>query len=416
MDPDRFTTMRPGELVKISTPEGPEWAFVPKPLPMGFRIADRHRDLLGDAREQLGTLNGIGQSLPDPRLLIRPLQHSEALRSSSLEGTDVIAEQMLLYALAPKEPAAETNEENAWREVFNHDRALLRGYEGLKTIPLCTRLINDMHRALLTGVRDARGLDKRPGELRDRQVFIGSDHRFVPPPPARLQPLLDDLERYLNAADAGVNPLIRAYMAHYQFETIHPYLDGNGRIGRVLLSLCTYKWHGHLMPWLYMSAFFDRYKDEYVDHLFRVSTHGDWDSWLEFCLRGTISQCKDASLRCTRLNLLRRHFHKQAQSLSSRAHVLVDKLFEHPVFRVRDAMAWCRTTRPTAQKDAEALVEAGIVKHLAGRAPRTYFAPEIMSIAYSELVERLAAEQASKTSGADPVQPQPRPQTPPATA
>ena len=309
MDATRFGKGKTGQLVRIDLVEGRDWAFIPDPLPRKWEIptAELH-GLLGDAREKLGTLNGIGQTLLSPMLLLRPLQQREAIRSSSLEGTHVHALDLLRYERNPVDPVSEQDQRNAWKEVHNYNSALQEGVTLLSTLPLCGRLARNLHRTLLTGVR---GTDKRPGDFRDRPVHIGSDRRFIPPPVKEVVDLMSGLERFLNDADSDINPLVRAYMAHYQFEAIHPFLDGNGRIGRVLLALSIYLWHGHARPWLYMSAFFDRYKDEYIDNLFRVSTHGDWERWIEYCLRGTIAQCDDTIRRCKQLQDLRSEIHEK---------------------------------------------------------------------------------------------------------
>lgn len=383
MDATRFTTEMSGRLVRIELPQGKDWAFVPNPLPREWEVPSRElHDLLGDAREMLGTLNGIGQTLLNPFLLLRPLQQREAIRSSSLEGTHVHALDLLQYEKDPAEPTSEQDERNAWKEVWNYNVALQRAVADLAQLPLCNRLIQQAHSNLLAGVR---GLDKRPGAFRDRQVHVGSDRRFVPPPSREIPELMADLERFLNANDSRINPLIRSYMAHYQFEAIHPFLDGNGRIGRVLLALCTYTWHHHTHPWLYMSAYFDRYKDEYIDNLFRVSTHGDWSRWIDFCLRGTVVQCEDTIRRCQEMSNLRIALHARADNASPRMHQIIDSLFEKgPVLTVRDVMNLCSVSRPTAQKEIGLLVEQGVAQHLAGKAPRKYFVPSILDIAYSE--------------------------------
>ncbi|MCA9315253.1 MAG: Fic family protein [Planctomycetes bacterium] len=388
MDASRFTEQRSGKLVPIDLPDGRDWAFVPAPLPAAWRLPEHLQELLGDAREQLGTLNGIGQALSNPMLLFTPLQQREAVRSSSLEGTHVHPMELLQYQLDPQEPNSEEDKRNSWREVSNHSDALLHGYARLTMLPLCGRLIREMHARLLSKVR---GLDKRPGEYRKRLVQIGSNRRFVPPPPEHVEPLMKDLEGFLNADNPALNPLIRAYMAHYQFEAIHPFLDGNGRIGRVLLSLCTFHWHRHERPWLYMSAFFDRFKDEYVDNLFRVSTHGDWNTWIEFCLRGTVQQCADAIARCRRLVSLRDEYWSHTAD-APRLRVISGKAIDHPVFRVTDVASWCNVTRPTAQRDIDKLVQRGIARQLEDQYPKTYYLPEVLRVAYADELDEFEGD------------------------
>ena len=202
---------------------------------------------------------------------------------------------------------------------------------------------------------------------------------------------MKDLEGFLNADNPALNPLIRAYMAHYQFEAIHPFLDGNGRIGRVLLSLCTFHWHRHERPWLYMSAFFDRFKDEYVDNLFRVSTHGDWNTWIEFCLRGTVQQCADAIARCRRLVSLRDEYWSHTAD-APRLRVISGKAIDHPVFRVTDVASWCNVTRPTAQRDIDKLVQRGIARQLEDQYPKTYYLPEVLRVAYADELDEFEGD------------------------
>ena len=193
-----------------------------------------------------------------------------------------------------------------------------------------------------------------------------------------------DLETYFHDHGDKYDPLVLSYLVHYQFEAIHPFLDGNGRVGRALLSLTTYSWSRLHLPWLYMSAYFERYKDEYIDNLFRVSTHGDWDKWIEFCLRGTVVQCRDALRRCNKLDDLREYMHQKADSLSPRMHVLIEKMFVTPAFQASHVAEWGASSMPTARADIQRLIKAGFVNHLQGERPRIYFARPIFDVAHSE--------------------------------
>jgi Fic family protein len=250
----------------------------------------------------------------------------------------------------------------------------------LDTLPLSLRLIREMHRELLTGVR---GRDRAPGEFRRTQVQIGSDRRYVPPPAQELMSCLDDFEKFLNEAD-GIDPLIRSYLAHYQFEAIHPFIDGNGRVGRALLSLCVYNWSGLSHPWLYVSPFFDRHKDEYIDSLFAVSTDGSWNRWLGLCLRATIDVCRDAIRRCDQLVKLRAEYHAKADKHSGRMHALIDQLFSNPFVRVTDVRSRLDVTYPTAKSDIDKLIELEILIPLNNARPKTFFCPAIFDAAYQE--------------------------------
>lgn len=379
MDRDKFTPEMTGRLVSVSVGM-PDWAFLPAPLPRKWHISYDLWPVLASAREELARLDGIGRTLPDPELLLRPLQSREAIRSSSLEGTYASAEELLLFELAPAETTTPSDRTNDWREVANYAAALRRGTILLQSLPLSLRVIREMHAVLLTGVR---GRDRAPGEFRRTQVHLGSDRRYIPPPPNELAGCLDDFEKFLNQAE-DIDPLIRAYLAHYQFEAIHPFIDGNGRVGRALLSLCAYQWCGLSRPWLYVSPFFDRHKDEYIDTLFAVSTEGAWDRWLQLCLRATIDVCRDAVTRCDHLQRLRDEYHGKADRAGGRMHALIESLFSNPIIRTSDAARRLNVTYPTAKSDIGKLVELGILSELGGVSPKAYYARAIFDAAYQE--------------------------------
>ncbi len=335
--------------------------------------------LLARAKEELGRLDGIGRTLPNRSLLLRPLQRREAIRSSSLEGTYASAEELLLFELE-SDVGPTTEKTNDWREVLNYAAALRTGTELLETLPLSLRLIREMHLVLLSNVR---GKDRSPGEFRRHQVHLGSDRRYIPPPPDELPAALDRFERFLNSADE-IDPLIRTFMAHYQFEAIHPFADGNGRVGRALLSLTAYKWCSLSNPWLYVSPFFDRHKDEYISALFSVSTRGEWDQWFDLCCRATIDACRDAIKRCERLLAIRDDHHSRADGRGVRMHTIVEALFANPIVRITDLANRLEVTYPTAKADIERLVEAGVLTELRDAYPKAFYARDIFDAAYSE--------------------------------
>ncbi|MEA2465010.1 MAG: hypothetical protein QOJ98_2757 [Acidobacteriota bacterium] len=381
MDRDRFTSGKTGSLVSVAIGT-PDWAFIPAPLPRKWQVPLDLWPLLAEAKEELARLDGIGRALPHPELLLRPLQSREAIRSSSLEGTYASAEELLLFELDPTEVAAASQRSSDWREVSNYAAALRRGTKLLEQLPLSLRLIREMHSELLTGVR---GRDRAPGEFRRTQVHLGSDRRYVPPPVNELGACLDDFEHFLNDETAdSIDPLIRTYLAHYQFEAIHPFIDGNGRVGRALLSLCAYQWCKLSHPWLYVSPFFDRHKDEYIDSLFAVSTNGAWERWLDLCLRATIDVCRDAVARCDQLRRLRDEYHATADRTGGRMHTLIDGLFSNPILRIADAARRLNVTYPTARSDIAKLVELGILTEMEKSYPKAYYSPAIFQAAYGE--------------------------------
>src|ERR1019366_2513401 len=197
----------------------------------------------------------IGKTLPDAELLLSPLKRREAIASSRIEGTYATAKDLMLFEISPQESKSPHSQVNAWREVFNYSKAIGQGNDLLMQLPFCGRLIKGLHDTLLDGVR---GQQSNRGEWREHQVAIGSDRRYVPPPKPEMEKCLNDLERYINSVDDRYDPLVRAFIVHYQFEAIHPFGDGNGRIGRVLLSLMVKQWCNLSRPWLYMSSFFER--------------------------------------------------------------------------------------------------------------------------------------------------------------
>lgn len=379
MDATKFTSNATGRLVRIEQPRR-DWAFIPDDLPPKWDFSPELWPLLVEAKETLGTLNGIGQVLPDPQLLLRPLQSREAITSSNIEGTYVTPEQLLLYQLDPREPRSGDEQMADWLEVFNYGRALEHAYQSLKSLPFCNRVIREMHGILMHGVR---GRNKSPGEFRKWQVQIGSSGRFIPPPASEVDRLMGNLEQYINSEDERYDPLVRCFLVHYQFESIHPFVDGNGRVGRALLALMVYKWLGHAQPWLYMSAFYEQFKDEYVGGLFRISTDGDWTKWVEFCLRGAAVQASDSIRRCHLFKNLREQFHAIA-ARSPRTHTIIEQLFTSPILTIGAVQKRFKIAYQTARADLEHLADVGILKEMPDVHPRSFFAPEIMRIAYRE--------------------------------
>lgn len=406
MDRAQFTDRRTGELVRISIPRAAppaqDWSFIPQVLPPTVDLPGKLHQLWGRALVGVSTLNGIGRTLADPTLLLQPLQTREAVLSSRLEGTYTTEQELLLYAKNPTDPKSESDPANAWREVFNYESTIKMGCEHLKSQPFSLALSRALHQELLRGVR---GTDKKPGEFRSEPVCIGATRRFVPPPAAEVPRLLDNLIDYINT-ESDVDPLIRCYIAHYQIEAIHPFIDGNGRIGRVILALMTFRLLGHQHPWLYMSAFFEKHKDEYVSRLFRVSSEGDWSGWIEFCLQGTVEQAADSIRRCEDLRALYGVYKTRlSKKYRRRTPDILDMLFREPVVNVPYIERTLGVTYKTAKAEIEFLLENDILRPLEGqKRPQSYGAWEVFAAAYrtkdqfAELDEPPAAQ---PTPGAD---------------
>ncbi len=387
MDKERFTPLATGEVRRFHNEltNKPDWQFIPAELPIAWEFSTRLWPLLVEAKEALGTLNGIGRTLPDPELLIRPQQTREAIQSSKIEGTVVTPQQLLLYELDPREPASAEGRLADWREVFNYTSAMRRGCEMLKELPTCNRIIKAMHLELMRGVRGER---KLPGQFRPMQVQIGSSGRYVPPPASEIDRLMGNLEAYLNLDEYPYDPLVMCFITHYQFEAIHPFADGNGRVGRCLLALLIYLKLGHHLPWLYLSPYFEQYDDEYASNLFRISTHGDWERWVEFCLNGTIRQARDSISRCERLNSLLTDYYRRITASSPRTETIVRQLFKNPIVNIPEVRRICgNISHNTAQRDIDRLVGDGILSPLGTRRPRSYFSREIWEIAYGDMGE-----------------------------
>jgi len=387
MNPDRFQDPSARQLVKVREGNLAYWAYVPHPLPPKIEPDWALTHILSEAERALGELAGVGRTMPNPHLLIGPFIRREAVLSSRIEGTradvtDLYAYQAGQLSLPGMTPAPS---EADVREVHNYVQALEYGLERLETLPVSLRLIREIHQHLLQGVRGERAT---PGEFRDRQNWLGrgdctlEDATFVPPPVPQMRDALYALEEYLHSDD-DYPPLVRLAMMHYQFEVIHPFIDGNGRVGRLLISLLLVKWGLLPQPLLHLSAFFFRHRQDYYDLLLAVSRQGGWTDWLSFFLRGVAEQSHDAVTRARRLQDLRADWHDQLTGtrVSALALQLVDHLFDSPVITIPQAQEALGVTYRTAQRHIQGLVDAGIL-HQAGDADygRTFVAGEILAV------------------------------------
>jgi Fic family protein len=366
--------------VKSGLP-GVEIAFIPNPLPPKWSWPGHLWKLLIEARKSLSSLDGTGKHLPNPEILLHPLQSREAQLSSQLEGTITDPQQQVLFEADPRYPISKSDPNNAYQEVFNYRRALRLRLDRTNTLPLSLRLAKELHAVLMSGVR---GSDQRPGEFRQIQNQIGNPARFVPPPPQSLEESLNSFENYLHAAD-DFDPLVRAFLAHYQFEAIHPFRDGNGRVGRLLLSVMIAEWCQLSCQWLYMSPFFEKRKREYMDLLLGISTQGDWESWIKFCLEGVVIQSVDAEKRCDKLLALHKDFDGRLKGGSVRLSNLVDGLFSRPVITVSQYKTHFGVSYPTARSDLKKLEGMGIIQPLNGPDLITYYCDSIYRITYEDI-------------------------------
>ncbi len=381
MRPEAVRSNRSGRLVRAV---GGYLAFVPNPLPPTIKWSQHLISKLSDADWALGRLSGLGRLLPNPHLLIRPFLRKEAISSSRIEGTRASLQSLYAYE-AIQLPLIEHEPVNDLVEVHNYVRALEYGLEKLQELPVNLRLIREMHAILMEG---ARGERKSPGEFRRTQNWIGppgcqlDEAHFVPCPPDRLPGLLDDLEKFIHSG-REIPPLARLAMIHYQFEAIHPFLDGNGRIGRLLITLLLCAWELLEQPLLYLSAYFDTHRDEYYDHLEHVSTDGAWEEWLSFFLTAVSFQARDAIDRAVSLTDLHEQYKKKllATSVPGKMLALVDMIFESPVITIKQTRERLGISHTTAQSYISRLQEIGVLVETTGRRRnRLFMAPEIIRL------------------------------------
>ncbi|HVQ92618.1 MAG TPA: Fic family protein [Mycobacteriales bacterium] len=354
-------------------------AFVPPPLPPQVELDRTLVSALSEADRAVGLLAGAGQVVPNPYLLSHALLRREAVLSSRIEGTQATLSDLVMFEVEPDRPQVEDV-----REVANYVRAMEDALAPDRPLPLCLRLFRDIHRTLLTGVR---GGYATPGEFRTQQNWIGppgctlTGATYIPPPPEQLWGCLDGFERYLHA-DREYPPLVELAWLHYQFEAIHPFVDGNGRVGRLLIGLLLCEWGLLPAPLLDISAYIEPRRDDYYARLLAVSTAGDWTGWLAFFLRAVAVQAVDAAQRAQRLRELEREYRRRTAGPRSAALImLVDALLETPAITVARAAATLEVSRRAAAMNIDRLIAAGILREWTGRSRgRVYVAHELVAL------------------------------------
>ena len=363
---------------KIRCPEGYA-AFLPDPLPPELEFSASLVRALSDADRAIGQLAGEGARLPNPHILIRPFVRREAVLSSRIEGTQATLGELL----ADEAGAAVERSPADLREVGNYVVALEYGLKRLKALPLSLRLLRELHDQLMRGVR---GDTATPGEFRRSQNWIGpagctlSNATYVPPPPSELMPALGALETFLH--DRSLPPLVQIALAHYQFEAIHPFLDGNGRVGRLLITLFLNEREVLPSLLLYLSAFFEATRQEYYDRLSAVTQRGEWNAWLEYFLNGVARQAEDALGRLGRINSVLSRWRQAASGSGSKIPVqLVDLLAENPFCTVKQVAVRLRVAYTTAQRAVERLQSLSILRPVSkAKRERVYCANAILEI------------------------------------
>jgi Fic family protein len=387
MKREHFAGSPSGSLVPT---ERGQWAFVPHPLPPILDLGPL-AEVIEEAGRAIGELNGIGRTLHNPMLLITPLQTQEALSSSSMEGTyTTIDALMIVEAGGPEtDPTLDT------REVANYRRALTSAVASLTNLPLSIRTLCDAHRTLLRNVARHRGATIEAGTLKSLQNFIGArsieEARFIPPPPREAAEALGLLEKHIHRDDRGGIPdLVDAALIHYQFETIHPFADGNGRVGRMLIPLFLMSRGVMNQPLLYLSPALEDHKDAYIDLMYAVSRDGSWTNWIRFFLEAVIRACRNAIRTADALFHLQRRYRAQLQEAGRSANLfsIADMLFETPVVSIPRVAEQVGVTYRAASLNVMSLVDTGILHEVTGTSnPKLFAAREILQT-ITETIDR----------------------------
>jgi cell filamentation protein, protein adenylyltransferase len=366
----------------ISQPTGYR-AFIPAPLPPEPPVAlsGELPGLLSAADRALGRLDGSVLTLPNPDLFVFMYVRKEAVLSSQIEGTQSSLQDLLAAEAQLFDQALPRDVD----EVVNYVRAMNHGLVRLPELPVSVRLIREIHAELMQGVRGGR---LQPGELRTSQNWIGpagctlATASFVPPPQHVVPEALSDLEKFLHGED-GLPPLVKIALAHVQFETIHPFLDGNGRVGRLLTTFLLTECGVLHKPVLYLSYYFKRHRQDYYEHLQAVRERGAWEAWLAFFLRGVIEVAGEAAETARRILLLREQHRSAITDRLGRAagngHRVLESLFDRPIVAVSDVRQMTGTTYAAANSLVSRLVELGVLNEMTGyaRNRRFRYAPYI---------------------------------------
>jgi len=379
MDIDKFKNSPTGRLVRT---KADHWAFIPNPLPPGGldKFSTKLLEILSEADRGIGALHSLGKLIPNSNLLVAPYIRKEAVQSSRIEGTQASLSDVFYYEASKEKP-----KHADVLEVLNYVRAMNHGLSRLRELPLSLRLIREIHSKLMEGVK---GDKMRPGEFRSTQNWVGpagcslANATYIPPPAPEMIEALGQWEKFLHTNDSLV-PLIKCALMHYQFEAIHPFLDGNGRVGRLLITLYLCEKDYLTYPILYLSDFFERYRNKYYDLLLEVSRAGNWHAWLEYFIRAVAEQSKVAEETAHKILDLQKKYRQQLQKESVPIAVfgLLDMLFLNPFVSLTGMSDYLKITWPTAKGSVDRLVKLGILKEISGRKrSRIYCAQELLDI------------------------------------
>ena len=368
------TSSRAGRMVQ--QPNGFR-AFIPNPLPPvpAIDLTGNVQALLSQADHALALLEGAALLLPNPELFVFMYIRKEAVLSSQIEGTQSSLQDVLAAEAKLFDPDAPSDV----GEVVNYVRAMQHGIARLGQLPISVRLIQEIHAELMQGVR---GGNLTPGELRRSQNWIGPagcgirNASFVPPPPHEMLQAMSELELFLNSP-SSLPLLVQIAIAHVQFETIHPFLDGNGRVGRLLITFLLMNRGLLTQPVLYLSHHFKRHRSAYYEHLQTVRTRGDWEGWVEFFLQGVIDVSREAALTAKAILAMREEYRSKIADTMGRgagsAHRVMEKLFDQPIVAVATVREWLDITPAGANSVVNRLVEIGLLTEITGYARNRRF-------------------------------------------
>ena len=379
MDPIPFQHSNAGRCIRH---RNGYWAFVPNPLPPKLGVDWNLAGLLAEANARIGELSGAGRMLANPHLLIQPYIRREAVLSSRIENTQAGMDDLFYFEADATEPIRAPDV----REVANYVQALEYGLDRLKHLPISGRLVREIHERLMRGVR---GGHVTPGELRTSQNWIGppgcllDNATFVPPPVEEMHDALSAWENYLNGSPQEPI-LVQCALMHYQFEAIHPFVDGNGRVGRLLITFLLCERGLLSQPLLYLSAYFERHREEYYRRLLAVSQTGDWLGWITYFLRGVATLAKEASDNAAAiLELNQRSQEKVLSSGKAPRHTLrlVDQLFRNPVLSVAHVSRQLNLSYASVRRCVEFLENIGILREVTGgERNRLYVAEDLARV------------------------------------
>ena len=396
MDERDFKNSPTGKLVPTKIYLVPYKAFVPNPLPPEIQSSWDLTNSIIVAQQKLSELKGLGRQIDNPNLLIRPFIRKEAVLSSMIEGTRTELIDLLAYEIDQQPITGLGGSDTAERdiqEVLNYVKALEFGLKNIHQKKIDEKYLFAMHSILLKGVR---GAETKPGSFREVQNYIGKEQdpekaSFIPPPVLEMRKSILDLIDFINHSDQYPD-LIRIALIHYQFETIHPFVDGNGRIGRLLNSILFVKWGLVDSPLLYLSGYIEERKEEYYRLMLNVSKVGQWDDWLLFFMRAVITQSNDAIVRITKLQDLKNEWVERLELRRASVSIirLIDNLFASPYITISDAEKMLNVTNRAARMNIHKLTDANILQPATERKyGQLFVANEVLKIIRTRDLEEL---------------------------